>query len=311
MPLTKTHTGSVDSRRNAGKDRGHEVAEIQWYFPDKLDEVPDILSKEGVIPHSGGTGILLGGLKRIRGLMDVRALELKFHRRRAGSIDLGAALSYSETAEALSKSLPLLSSALSAAATEPLRHRICLGGSISMFPYWSDLMGPLLAFGAELSLVGAISGTWPLVEYIGNSDLRKNSLIASIRLPDLQWQGAYYRHTRTLTDRPAFGITVLLRQAAGRINAARIVVVGCSGRYRRLGEVEKILEKAEVPSDTAGLVAAAQSKAAELDLGFPARMGFSSEYLNACAPVELGRCVESALRSAAGAGPAEATGNTT
>lgn len=287
------------------------MAEIQWYFPDKLDEVPDILSQEGVIPHSGGTGILWSGLKRIRGLMDVRALELKFLRRRAGSIDLGAALSYSEAAEALAESLPLLSRSLSAAATEPLRHRICLGGSISMFPYWSDLMGPLLALGAELSLVGAISGAWPLVEYLRNSDLRKNTLITSIRLPDLQWQGAYYRHTRTLTDRPAFSVTVLLRQAAGRIKAARIVMVGCSGRYRRLAEVEKILEGAEVRSDTAGLVDAALSKVAELDLGFSARMGFTSEYLNDCATVELGRCVESALRSAAGAGPAPAPGSAT
>jgi CO/xanthine dehydrogenase FAD-binding subunit len=289
----------------------HEVSEIQWYFPNKLEEVPDILSREGVIPHGGGTGILWGGLTRVRGLMDIGGLDLKFLRFQDGSMDLGAALSYSEAAEALAKSNHLLSKSLSAAATEPLRHRICLGGSISMFPYWSDLMGPLLAFGAELSLVGAISGTWPLVEYLRNRGLRKSTLITSVRLPNLQWQGAYYRHTRTLTDRPAFSITVLLRQTAGRIKAIRIVVVGCSGRYRRLAEVEKILEGAEVASDTTGVLEAAGAKAAELDLGFPARMGFTSEYLKDCASIELGRTLHSALQSALGEVPGPASGIST
>jgi CO/xanthine dehydrogenase FAD-binding subunit len=272
----------------------NEVAEIQWYFPKALEEVPEILAQEGVIPHSGGTGILWGGMTRIRGLMDVSRLDLRFIRTQDQTIALGAALSYGETAAALADSGHLLSRPLAAAATEPLRNRICLGGSISMFPYWSDLMGPLLAYNAELSLVGANSGTRALEEYLQNRDLRRNTLITSIRLSDLPWQGAYYRHTRTPTDRPAFSITVLLRRSAKRIEEVRLVVVGCSGRYRRLSGVEKVLEGSDVPSDPSQLL---EEAAQQLNIDFPARMGFSAEYLKTCAAIELQRTLASALKS--------------
>jgi CO/xanthine dehydrogenase FAD-binding subunit len=290
LPKPKTHTESVI----AGKEQVDEVAEIQWYFPNELDEVPEILAREAVIPHSGGTGILWGGMTRIRGLMDLSRLELKFCRSRDGTIELGAALSYSETAAALAESGHLLARSLSAAATEPLRNRISLGGGISMFPYWSDLLGPLLALEAEISLAGAKSGTWALEEYLQNRDLRQNTLITSIRLPDQPWRGAYYRHTRTTTDRPAFSITVLLRRSSRRIEEIRVLVVGCSGRYRRLTGVEKVLEGSEVRSDGSELL---EEAAARLDIDFPARMGFSAGYLKACAPIELKRTIASALGS--------------
>jgi CO/xanthine dehydrogenase FAD-binding subunit len=271
-----------------------EVAEIQWYFPNKLEEVPGILAREGVVPHSGGTGILWGGMTRIRGLMDVSRLDLKFCRARDGTIELGAALSYCQAAAALAESGHLLSRSLSSAATEPLRNRISLGGSISMFPYWSDLLGPLLASEAELCLEGANSGTRALEEYLQNRDLRQNTLITSIRLPDQPWRGAYYRHTRTTTDRPAFSLTVLLRRSARRIEETRIVVVGCSGRYRRLVGVEKVLAGAEIRSDPSQLLEEATE---QLAIDFPVRMGFSAGYLKACAAIELKRTIASALGS--------------
>jgi CO/xanthine dehydrogenase FAD-binding subunit len=270
------------------------VDEIQWYFPDNLDQVPEILSREGVVPHGGGTGILWGGMTRVRGLMDTSRLDLKYVRNQDGSIVLGSALSYTEAAEALAKADHLLARSLSSAATEPLRNRISLGGSISMFPYWSDLMGPLLALDAELSLVGTNSGTYPLSEYVQKRQLRQKSLITSIRWPDAPWRGAYYRHTRTLTDRPAFSITILVLRKSERIEEIRIVLVGCSGRYRRLTEIEQALEGVEVPAEPADFIDAA---AAQLGIDFPARMGFSAEYLKTCASVELKRSLAAALRS--------------
>ncbi|UCF98487.1 MAG: FAD binding domain-containing protein [Spirochaetaceae bacterium] len=270
------------------------MAAIQWYFPSELDEVPEILTQEGVIPHSGGTGILWGGLTRVRGLMDVSRLDLRFVRKRDGALTLGAALSYRQTVEALAVKGQILAQSLHCAATEPLRNRITLGGSISMFPYWSDLMGPLLALEAELSLVGATSGIRPLSEYVTNRKLRQNTLITSIRLSDASWQGTYYRHTRTPTDRPAFSITVLMRRNSKRIEAIRIVVIGCRGRFRRLTEIENALNGAPIPGDPAELIATASGK---LNFDFPARMGFSAEYLKACALIELERTLGSALGS--------------
>jgi CO/xanthine dehydrogenase FAD-binding subunit len=282
------------------------VAGIRWYFPQNLDEVADILSRQNVIPHGGGTGILWGGLTRIRGLMDVSRLDLKFARSQDGSIDMGAALSYREAAEALAESGHLLARSLGSAATTPLRNRISLGGSIAMFPYWSDLMGPLLALDAELTLAGASSGTWPLAEYLSDRSLRQSTLITSIRLPPAPWQGAYYRHTRTIADRPAFSITVLLRQTARRVEEIRVVVVGCSGRYRRLTEVENLLRGASVPSEPAALL---EEAAARMSIDFPSRMGFSAEYLQTCAMTELTRALASALRSTPGSTSPTAPGS--
>ena len=92
MPRGKSHTGSVI----ANQEQVDEVAEIQWYFPNELDEVPGILAQEGVIPHSGGTGILWGGMTRIRGLMDVCKLDLKDCHARDGAVELGAVNVYNQ-----------------------------------------------------------------------------------------------------------------------------------------------------------------------------------------------------------------------
>jgi CO/xanthine dehydrogenase FAD-binding subunit len=272
----------------ARKDLMTEVDEIQWYFPDNLDQVPEILSLEGVVPHGGGTGILWGGMTRVRGLMDTRRQDLKYLRDQDGSIVLGAALSYTEAAEALAKADHLLAWSLSSAATEPLRNRISLGGSISMFPYWSDLMGPLLALDAELSLVGTNSGTYPLSEYVQKRE------ITSIRWANAPWRGAYYRHSRTHTDRPAFSITILVLRKSKRIEDIRIALVGCSGRYRRLSEIEQALRGVEAPAEPADLI---DSAAAKSLIEFPTRMGFSAEYLKACASIELRRTLATALRN--------------
>jgi CO/xanthine dehydrogenase FAD-binding subunit len=273
------------------------VADVEWYFPNELADVPDILSREGVIPHSGGTGILWGNMTRIRGLMDVSHLDLKSFRKKDDEIVLGAALSYSEAAEALVKPDHPLVQSLKSAATEPLRNRISLGGSISMFPYWSDLMGPLLALDARLSLVGGAKGECSLTDYIEIRKLRQNTLITSIHWSDTPWQCSYYRHTRTPTDRPAFSLTVLLQKTSKRVETARLVVVGCKGRYRKLTEVEQILQGAELPQDPSSLLDKATER---LELEIPARMGFSAEYLKACVIIELRRALEAALESNTG-----------
>ncbi len=271
------------------------MGQIQWYYPDSLEQVPELLAREGVVPHGGGTGILLGGLNQIKGLIDLSRLELKRFHRRDGVIVLGAGLSYSEAAEALAAegASHILSRSLGSAAAQPLRNRITLGGSIALFPYWSDLMGPLLALEAELTLVGENGGTRTVREYVENRELRRGTLITSVRLRDSAWIGAYHRHTRTLADRPAFSITALGRGTSRRIEEARIVVVGCSGRYRRLTSIEERLQGLAFPDDPAPAAAEALSG---FELEFPARMGFGAEYLQAAARVELERAVGTLLR---------------
>jgi len=274
------------------------VEEIQWYYPESLDQLPELLAGEGVVPHGGGTGILRTGLKQIKGFVDTSRLGLKFLEKRKDAIVLGAGLSYSEAAEALAKEngQHILCRSLDRAATQPLRNRITLGGSIAMFPYWSDLVGPLLALEAELHLAGSKEGSWPVSDYAADRELRRGTLISSIRFQDIPWRSAYIRYTRTPTDRPAFSLSMLSRGTEKRLEEIRLVVVGCSGRYRRLTEIEQRLAGKSTTADPEELAATAAQAVAGLDLEIPARMGFSGEYLSHCARVELGRLVESILR---------------
>ena len=96
----------------------------------------DLLQRDGVIPHAGGTGLTAVRLRRIKGLMDLRRLPLSFFRSSGGeegkSCALGAMLTYREAAEHIAKidTSHVLVQALGGAASTPLRNRISLGGSI-------------------------------------------------------------------------------------------------------------------------------------------------------------------------------------
>ena len=86
-----------------------------------------------------------------------------------------------------------------------------------------------------------------------------------------------------------------LRTDRGKAETVRAAVVGCSGRYRRLRQLEDSLSGAEVSEDLSQRIDEAVKR---LEIEFPARMGYSAEYLRVCAGVELARTIESAFRSA-------------
>ena len=78
------------------------MQEIRWYFPKTLEEVTGLLQEEGIIPHGGGTSILKGGMKRVKGLIDSRRLDLSYFRTAKGAkgmIEIGATCTYSEVVE--------------------------------------------------------------------------------------------------------------------------------------------------------------------------------------------------------------------
>ncbi|MBN1838293.1 MAG: FAD binding domain-containing protein [Spirochaetales bacterium] len=259
------------------------AADIEWFFPHELAEVPSLLGQEGVIPHGGGTGILRGGMSQLRGLVDIGRLGLSEIRKNGSRASIGAAASYAAVAAAVSSWNPrhVLAQSLNAAATTPLRNRITVGGSIALFPYWSDLVGPLLALEAEVHLVGAREGWLPLPEYLSRREVRRGSLISEVRWQEESWTGEYRRWGRTRTDRPAFSLVVLGKRYRNTLRDPRIVLVGCAGRYRRLAEVEEAVAAGEGPA----------AGAANAQIEIPARMGFSGEYLSHCARVELERAL--------------------
>jgi CO/xanthine dehydrogenase FAD-binding subunit len=264
------------------------MKELCWYFPSSMDEVSTLLKKRGVIPYGGGTGILKTGLNRVEGLIDLSCLPIHFFRRdnndryngsSYGRIEIGATQTFAEVTEQLGQG-HILGCALGKSASTPLRNRITVGGSMALFPAWSDLMGPLIALEAEVTLAGEQQGTYPITHYLTERGLRKQTLITGISFPDTTWSFQYFRHTRTHFDYPAFTISLLLKNDGEKVSDLRVVVVGCSGKYKRLHQVEESL---------IGRLGEEIESISVSRIPFTGKKFMSSEYLEHCAQVELER----------------------
>jgi len=219
------------------------MREIQWYYPTLVEEAVSLIKREGVIAHAGGTNILRGSLKRVKGLVDLSHLPLKYHRHRGNTVEIGACITLADAAAYLEQTNGenVLVKALKSAASTPLRNRITLGGSIALFPAWSDPMGPLIALDAEVELAGKKSGYFPVTRYVDEPAFRKDTLITGVRVRMDTWMSFYYRETRTAADHPAFTVTLLLKSEEDRITDLRGVIIGCVGRYQRLLQLEEWL----------------------------------------------------------------------
>ncbi len=266
--------------------KGATMPEIVWHYPERLDEIPELLQQEGVVPYGGGTGLIRRRrLSRLKGLVDLGRLPLTFAHEKGDTFELGAALTYAETAAQLTKWCAghILAKALSAAASTPLRNRITLGGSIAFYPSWSDLLGPLIALEAELILIGREKGGFPVLRYIKDRDLRQGNLITGIRFASDNRVCAYHRETRTAFDYPAFTLTILIRQNSGQIEQIRMILSGVKGKYKRLDRLEDLVSERGV----AGLDT--KSIAERMDAEFTAKRLGNGEYLKHLAVVAVER----------------------
>jgi CO/xanthine dehydrogenase FAD-binding subunit len=281
------------------------MRETEWFFPENLDEVPPLLAKRGVIPHGGGTGILRMKAPRgrsrgdgggpedggVRGLMDLGRLPLRQFERLGGRVEIGSTLTFAEVVERLEGD-HILARALGGCASTPLRNRITVGGSVALFPVWSDLMGPLVALEADVGLIGAERGVFPLTRYVSEPALRRGTLVTGVSFRDQAWSSFYYRDARTRFDYAAFTVTILLKKGAGKVLDARVVVIGCKGKFSRLHELEEQVKGASAGGARAGGAGALSYP----PLSFTGRKFMSPEYLAHCARVELERGLEALLR---------------
>ena len=264
------------------------MRDITWYYPETLDETRELLAHEGTIPHGGGTGILRMSMRSIRGLIDLSGLGFDYYKKNGKYVHIGAACTFGSVAEYASRD-SILHKALSRSASTPLRNRITVGGSVSLFPMWSDVMGPLIALDAEVSLIGKYEGRFSVEEYAKKSELRKGTLITDIVLQDEGWESFYHRETRTGFDYPAFTVTVLLKKKGTVIRDMRIVLVGCRGKFRRFTDIERYVRGMDFSSvDTAAL-------SREINVEFNGKKFMSGEYLKHIAVVQIERGIAKVL----------------
>ncbi len=262
------------------------MAELSWYYPESLSGLRSLLGQSGILPHGGGTALLKRDLSRVQGLIDLSNMPyrdiLVDHKR----VHIGSIATYNDVVRVLSYENPdhILVTSLSQAGSTPLRNRFTVGGGIAAFPVWSDLMGPLLALEADVTLVSPTEEkTIPLARYADDSSHRQQTLVTAVAFDKKKWHSAYHRETRTVVDYPAFTITVLADIKDDTIQEIRMVLVGTSSKYTRLNQLESELTGLPV----SGLAETGISLPE--DVTFPNRKHGSGSYLKEVATVALNR----------------------
>lgn len=267
------------------------MEKLQWHFPKDLDEAAGLLGKKGVVPHAGGTALIRRGVDGLRGFVDLGGLGLGHFKAADGSVEIGAMQTYEDVRRNMAgvDSQSILIAALGFLPPQ-LRNRITVGGSVAAFPTWSDIIGPLIALDAKVNIGGKNGGSYGIVEFVKNASLKDGGIITSVRFESKGWKSHYFRADRTSFDYSAFNLSFLVRGEKGKIEDARVVVVGCKDRFRRLSQVEDGLEgRASKDIDVAGLV-----KGVDIEFN-PKKLG-SPAYLSHLARVELERGLEKILR---------------
>lgn len=262
------------------------MAELSWYYPESLSGLRNLLGQSGIVPHGGGTALLKRDLTRIQGLIDLSNMPyrdiLVDHKR----VHIGAIATYADVVRVLTYEDPghILVQSLSRAGSTPLRNRFTVGGGIASFPVWSDLMGPLLALEADITLVSPTDEkTIPLTEYTDDPANRSQTLVTATAFDKRKWKATYHRETRTVVDYPAFTITVLADIQDSALKEIRIVLVGTTRKYHRLQKLEEELIGRSITHLTDIDISLPDAVA------FPSRKHGSGEYLREAATVALNR----------------------
>jgi len=265
---------------------------LKWYFPKTIKEATDLITKEKVLPHAGGTALLLRNLEKINGLVNLSDLPLYYTKKEDNTIEFGSMNTYANIISELKKidTENILLKSLQNSADTPLRNRITIGGSIAFAPPWSDIIGALIVLDTKIILSGKNEGVFPIEEYLKNNKLKQDSLITGIRFNLSKWKTFSYRNIRTKKDMPAFHIVVMLQIENDIILESKIVITGTVNRYDRMKEIENYLKSREI--DIIEF-----SKIEEMvDVKFSGKRFTDPEYSRKLAGVELSRGIKKLVR---------------
>ncbi|MFP4458863.1 MAG: FAD binding domain-containing protein [Candidatus Zixiibacteriota bacterium] len=259
---------------------------LEWFYPEDANRAAELAMREGFIPHGGSTGLLMRKEIDAKAIVDLANAGLDKFNQKNGKIEIGAMMTYAELNEIMRKLDPLsiIHKALNGAVPNGLMNRITTGGSVAMFPIWSDIMGPFIALEAKVDILGKNSGQYDIEEYIENRDLHDGSIITKITIPGKRFFTDYFRQRRTEFDYNAFSITFIAGVEGNKCIDTKIVVVGCKGKYKRLEKLENHINgKAQGFGEIDGLID---------DLEFPNKPHGSGEYLLHLCKTALSRIVE-------------------
>lgn len=217
---------------------------IQWFFPEKIEEALSLINKPGHLLHAGGTRILRIKSRNIRGLVDISKLKLDYIKKVGSTYHIGSATHFAKIIELWQSTgaLELLGKSLSTAASTPLRNRITVGGSLKDFPLWSNLYAPLLALDAKIKILGEESGIFSIEEYLEKQIIKTKHIIHEIIIDDKSnLLNDAFRFALLRFEYPIFNLAATVKVENGIVKSSRIFITGVKSKHKRAVKVEEDL----------------------------------------------------------------------
>lgn len=247
------------------------MQEVDFVVAETIDDVYRLLDDTGGRVIAGGTDVIVQmqhGALPTQTLIDVsRLADLRFIHQDGDRIQIGALTTYADiTGSPLLQTLaPVLVQAALTVGAPQTRHRGTIGGNIGNASPAGDMLPPLLALNADVTLASAAgTRTLPLTEVLvgpGQTCLADGEIIHSIAFEPLTPPcGAEFVK---LGNRKGMAIAVVSAAAAlalddaGRIAVARVAMGAVAPRAVRSSHAEAVLIGQAI--DDALLVTAAQA----------------------------------------------------
>jgi len=258
--------------------------ELRWFFPEKPDEIPAILKNEAKAAfHAGGTSLLRIKPDTVDALIDLGGLGWNTIRREGGSVVIGSMATFNDVIKSKaskSASFAMLQAALSRAASNTVRNRITIGGSLADYAPWSDLIAPLIALDAELRFFDG-GKALRVAEFIDKKLAKEKNLIREVLIPEKDLSFAIKRLARTTFEYGMFTLAVCGRFNGKAFESVSIVLNGSKERCQRLADAEKVLTGKELTDELA------REAAGTLAVEFAPDVNFGAEYKAKMAGVYL------------------------
>jgi carbon-monoxide dehydrogenase medium subunit len=252
-------------------------APFEFRAPDSLEQVLALLAEYGDEAKliAGGQSLmpmLAMRLARPSVLIDIgRVAGLNGIEAGDGHLSIGATTTerQAERSPLVAGRVPVLAQALPFIGHVSIRNRGTVGGSLAHADASAELPAVAVATDAEMVLRGpGGERTVPADDFfVGHftTSIADDECLVEVRLPasppDAGW--AFYEIARRSGDFALVGVAAMLQARAGRIEAARICLMGVSDRPRRARSVEDGLTGQSMSPET--FAAAAADAVRDLD----------------------------------------------
>jgi CO/xanthine dehydrogenase FAD-binding subunit len=285
------------------------VSVATFVAAESVEEALQALA-EGARPVAGGTDLVVGArqgkaplperLVAIHGLGELRGIE-----EADGGLRLGALVTHEDLAThpVVRERFSALSDAAAIVGSHATRAQGTLGGNLMNASPAMETGGPLLCFGATVTLRSAEgSRTVPVAELFagpGQTTAKAGELLVAVELPGQPaGTGSCYLRLeyRRQMEIAVVGATAAVTVDGGRVAGAKVAITALAPTIRLVPGAEEALVGSDGGSDAVDAAASATADASEPISDVRA----SADYRRAMAAVIARRAIEKALERARG-----------